>query len=194
MYSTHLSRQDTLLSEDPSWSYSQVPGPGQPAPIPPRNEPMLYIPQANITVDDSNVYDIALCLQNLHKVKVHLSTPPANSESINDDGTITRASNTTNAADNSLGKVCVVLGFCYLNSKDFVWPRIMRPSHCRQWLRWLSDMILHHRLLVSISVFSFETTHDNILGDVATSTSPIISPQLGVTFVSEVRCIVFRKN
>lgn len=42
MHSSTLSRQDTLPADDPSWSYSQVPG--QPAPIPPRNEPLLYIP------------------------------------------------------------------------------------------------------------------------------------------------------
>jgi len=43
-----LSRQDTLPSEDPSWSYSRVQG--QPAPIPPHNEPLLYIP--NNVVDE----------------------------------------------------------------------------------------------------------------------------------------------
>ena len=37
-----LSRQDTIPAEDPSWSY--LPVPGQPAPIPPRNEPLLFIP------------------------------------------------------------------------------------------------------------------------------------------------------
>jgi hypothetical protein len=86
-----LSRQDTLPAEDPSWSYSQVRGPGQPSPIPPRNEPVLYIPR---TVDDSDVHAIALCLKNLHTVKVHLPTPPANSESMNGDGT--------------MGKVCII--------------------------------------------------------------------------------------
>jgi len=49
-----LSRQDTLPSEDPSWSYSRVQG--QPAPIPPHNEPLLYIP--NNVVDE-------VALQNL---------------------------------------------------------------------------------------------------------------------------------
>ena len=41
-----LFRQDTLLvdSTDPSWSRSEPQAPGLPAPIPPRNEPMLYIP------------------------------------------------------------------------------------------------------------------------------------------------------
>ena len=148
MHSTHLSRQDTLLAEDPSWSYSQVPGAGQKlAPIPPRNEPMLYIPRNN-TVDDSNVHDIALYLKNLHTVKVHLPTSPANSESINNDGTatqITSASNTTNADNSeSVGKVCIIEvhpGFHMLNSNQrtsfgqnrlFAW--IMRPSRCRQWL------------------------------------------------------------
>jgi hypothetical protein len=89
-----LSRQDTLPAEDPSWSYSQVRGPGQPSLIPPRSEPVLYIPQANRTVDDSDVHAIALCLKNLRTVKVHLPTPPANSESMNDDGT--------------MGKVCII--------------------------------------------------------------------------------------
>ena len=107
-----LSRQDTLPAEDPSWSYSQVHGPGQPqvhgpgqpqvhgpgqpSPIPPRGEPVLYIPLANHrTVDDLDVHAIALCLKNLCKtVKVHLPTPPANSESMNDNGT--------------MGKVCII--------------------------------------------------------------------------------------
>jgi hypothetical protein len=43
-----LSRQDALPSEDPSWLYSWVQG--QPAPIPPRTEPLLYIP--NNVVDE----------------------------------------------------------------------------------------------------------------------------------------------
>ena len=42
MHSDRLSRQDTLPAEDPVWSYPQV-APGLPAPIPPRNEPLLYI-------------------------------------------------------------------------------------------------------------------------------------------------------
>jgi hypothetical protein len=90
-HASRLSRQDALPAEDPSWSYSQVRGPGQPSPIPPRNEPVLYIPR---TVDDSDVHAIALCLKNLHTVKVHLPTPPANSESMNGDGT--------------MGKVCII--------------------------------------------------------------------------------------
>jgi len=40
-HASGLSRQDTLPVDDPSWSYSPVPG--QPAPIPPRNEPLLFI-------------------------------------------------------------------------------------------------------------------------------------------------------
>jgi len=70
MQSSGLSRQDTLPAEDSSWSYSQVPG--QPVPIPPRNEPLLYI--SNI-VDDSNVHTTALCLKNLRRIRVHL--PPS---------------------------------------------------------------------------------------------------------------------
>jgi hypothetical protein len=94
---TGLSRQDTLPSEDPSWSYSQVPG--QPAPIPPRNEPMLYIP--NDTMDSSSN------TRQWHAdLKVHLPSPHANSESMN--GAVIRmtASNITNT-DHYLGKVCI---------------------------------------------------------------------------------------
>ena len=127
MHSTCLSRQDTLPTEDPSWSYSQVPGPGQPAPIPLRNEPVLYIPRANHTVDDSNVHTIAMCLKNLRTVKVHL--PPANSESMNGHGTVTHAFNITNP-DNSLGKVCIidVVFTCWpycpkSKDSDFFWPK-----------------------------------------------------------------------
>ncbi len=40
-HASGLSRQDTLPAEDPSWSYPLVPG--QVAPIPPRNEPLLFI-------------------------------------------------------------------------------------------------------------------------------------------------------
>jgi len=49
-----LSCQDTLPSEDPSWLYSRVQG--QPAPIPPRNEPLLYIP--NNVVDEEASWKI----------------------------------------------------------------------------------------------------------------------------------------
>jgi hypothetical protein len=106
MPSNFLSRQDTLPAEDPSWSYSQIPGPGQPAPIPLRNEPMLYIPQANHTVDlDLNVHAIAPCLKNLRTVKVHFPSPPANSESMN--GTVAHAAFNITNPDNSLGKVYV---------------------------------------------------------------------------------------
>jgi len=57
-HSSGLSRHDTLPAEDPSWSYSPVPG--QPAPIPPRNEPLLFIPN-HIAHHDTK----ALCLKNL---------------------------------------------------------------------------------------------------------------------------------
>jgi len=59
-----LSRQDTLPAEDPSWSYSPVPG--QLAPIPPRNEPLLFIP--NYTAHDD-----APCLKNLSKDHLAIS-------------------------------------------------------------------------------------------------------------------------
>jgi hypothetical protein len=58
-----LSRQDTLPAEDPSWSYSPVSGLGQPSPIPPRNEPLLFIPN-HTTHDNIN----ASRLKNLSKV------------------------------------------------------------------------------------------------------------------------------
>ena len=64
-----LSCQDTLPAEDPSWLYPQVLG--QRAPIPPRNEPMLYIP--NI-VDDSNVQATTLYMKNL-QLNVPSTTP-----------------------------------------------------------------------------------------------------------------------
>jgi len=70
-----LSRQDTLPAEDPSWSYSRVPG--QPAPIPPRNEPLLYIPN---TLDDSNMHATNSCSKN-SQLKIHLPASMA-SESI----------------------------------------------------------------------------------------------------------------
>jgi len=67
---------------------------------------MLYIPQANNTVDrDSNMHAIAQGLKNLRTVKVHFPSPPANSVSMN--GTVTHAFNITNP-DNSLGKVCII--------------------------------------------------------------------------------------
>ena len=40
-HASGLSHQDTLPAEDPSWSY--LPVPGRPAPIPPCNEPLLFI-------------------------------------------------------------------------------------------------------------------------------------------------------
>jgi hypothetical protein len=68
-----LSRQDTLPSENPLWSYSQVQG--QPSPIPPRNEPLLYIP--------NNVDGLATALKNLQP-----RVPPTTFESLNGtDGT-----------------------------------------------------------------------------------------------------------
>ena len=66
-FDMNLSRQDTLPAEDPSWSYSRTPG--QPPPIPPRNEPLLYIPHATAS-------------KNLQLV--HLP-PPMTSKSILDD-------------------------------------------------------------------------------------------------------------
>ena len=49
LHTSGLSRQDTVPAKNPSWSYSPVPG--QPAPIPPRNESLLFIP--NHTAHDS---------------------------------------------------------------------------------------------------------------------------------------------
>ena len=46
-----LSCQDTLPTEDPSWSYSPVPG--RPAPIPPRNEPLLFISNHTVRANAS---------------------------------------------------------------------------------------------------------------------------------------------
>ena len=126
-----LSRQDTIPTEDPSWSYSQVPGPGQPAPLR-RNEPMLYIPNVGVdhtantveernhlrlnhAVDDFNVHIIAMCLKNLRSVKVHLPPVTRNSESMtrNDHGTVMQMTHTFNITnpDNSLGpgKVCILV-------------------------------------------------------------------------------------
>jgi len=117
-----LSRQDTLPAEDPSWLYSQVRGPGQPAPIPSRSEPVLYIPRANDTVDHSDVHTIALCLKNLRTVKVHLPTPPANSESMNGDGEV----------------VCIIdcsFRMLTLFGQSRLQVMIRRPSHCWQWPR-----------------------------------------------------------
>ena len=47
-HASALSRQDTLPADDSSWSYSPVQG--QPAPIPPRNEPLLFISNHTVTV------------------------------------------------------------------------------------------------------------------------------------------------
>ena len=99
---TGLSRQDTLPSEDPSWSYSRVPG--QPAPIPPRNEPILYIP--NDAVDSSSntrQWHADLRLED------HLPSPHANSESMNGTVILMTASHITNTieSDHYLGKVCI---------------------------------------------------------------------------------------
>ncbi len=62
-----LSRQATLSVVDPAWLYPRIPE--QPPPIPPRNEPLLYIPSN--TVDDSDMLVTASCLKNLQVVKVH---------------------------------------------------------------------------------------------------------------------------
>jgi len=61
-----LSRQVTLPAEDPAWLYPRIPG--QTAPIPPRNEPLLYIPSK--IVDDLDILITASCLKNL-QIKVH---------------------------------------------------------------------------------------------------------------------------
>lgn len=53
-HASKLSRQDTLPAEEPpSWSYSSVPG--QPAPIPPRNEPLLFIPNHGTAHGDASL-------------------------------------------------------------------------------------------------------------------------------------------
>jgi hypothetical protein len=71
-----LSCQDTLPSEDPSWSYSWVQG--QPAPIPPRNEPLLYIP--------NNVVDHELALKKLQP-RIPPTTFESNLNGMRIDGT-----------------------------------------------------------------------------------------------------------
>ena len=71
MHCSGLSREDTLPAEDPSWSYSRVPG--KPPPIPPRNEPMLYIPNV---VGDSNVHATAPYLKSL-QLNVRLPQAPS---------------------------------------------------------------------------------------------------------------------
>ena len=73
MHSSALSRQDTLLTDDPSWSYPQVPG--QPAPIPPHNELLLYIPS---TVHAQTTWS----LKNLQVVYL---PPPMTSKSVLND-------------------------------------------------------------------------------------------------------------
>jgi len=66
-----LSHQVTLPAEDPAWPYPTIPK--QPAPIPPCNEPLLYIPSN--PVDDSDMLVTASeCLKNLRVVKVHFSS------------------------------------------------------------------------------------------------------------------------
>ena len=64
-HASKLSRQDTLPAEDPLWSYS--PAPGQPAPIPPRNEPLLFIP-------NHTVHANASCLEN-HSLAISEGNP-----------------------------------------------------------------------------------------------------------------------
>lgn len=64
-----LSRQVTLPAEDPAWLY---PIPEQPAPtLPPRNEPLLYIPSNTVDDSDLDMLVTASCLKNLQQVKVH---------------------------------------------------------------------------------------------------------------------------
>jgi len=54
-HASGLSRQDTLPAEDPLWSYPPAPGPGQPAPIPPCNEPLLFIPNNTADAHDDTL-------------------------------------------------------------------------------------------------------------------------------------------
>jgi len=75
MHSSALSRQDTLPADDPSWSYPQVPG--RPAPIPPRNEPLLYIPS---TVHAQTTW----CSKNLQVVYLPPSTTSESESVLND--------------------------------------------------------------------------------------------------------------
>lgn len=168
MQSSGLSRQDTLPAEDPLWSYSRVPG--QPAPIPPRNEPLLYI--SNV-VNDFNMHATASCLKNL-RLRVHLPPHMATmSESILYDK---RTVGTTQAnicienqdcdlrKDSMTPQVCMIdsgllSSFCanpvsnqrlhFGQTRLFTWTTWMMPAHCRQWFRWPS-MILHHKHLVSV--------------------------------------------
>jgi hypothetical protein len=80
-----LSRQVTLPAEDPAWLYPRIPE-LESAPIPPRNEPLLYIPSS--TVDDSDMLVAASCLKNL-QIKVHF--PSKFTASTPSDGTTSSA-------------------------------------------------------------------------------------------------------
>ena len=77
-HASGLSRQDTLPADDPSWSFSVVPG--QPAPIPPRNEPLLFI--SNPTAH--------ACLKNLPKdhatSRIEMLTSSTNTTNSDDHG------------------------------------------------------------------------------------------------------------
>jgi hypothetical protein len=50
MQTTGIVRQDTLPADDPSWQRSPY-LPGQPVPIPPRNEKPIYIPNGAYDMD-----------------------------------------------------------------------------------------------------------------------------------------------
>ena len=47
MQTKRIVRQDTLPADDPSWS-NPTRLPGEPAPIPPRNEKSIYIPRETV--------------------------------------------------------------------------------------------------------------------------------------------------
>jgi hypothetical protein len=58
-HASGLSRQDTLPAEDPLWSYPPPPGPGLPAPIPSRNEPLLFIPNHTAAARDDTLKNLS---------------------------------------------------------------------------------------------------------------------------------------
>lgn len=93
MHSGGLSRQDTLPAEDISWSYTRVPG--QPAPIPPRNEPLLYIHNSIVNSDYSHA--TASCLKNLQP-KIPPTTPSEKTlNNVRTDGTTDHVETTISA-------------------------------------------------------------------------------------------------
>jgi hypothetical protein len=149
-----LSRQDTLPAEDPSWSYPQVSG--QVAPIPPRNEPMLYIP--NI-VDDSNVQATTLYMKNL-QLNVPSTTPKSILYDTRTYGTsdtrietlMTSAANIIIRDSGTRGMdslVCVIdiasfhTDFGFLNQRIQSWMTM--PSYYLRWSGFQTYMILLRR-------------------------------------------------